>query len=75
MFEIVFDGPNVPPLKKKKVLYEKEVTKLYWKECLKMKWHCIQCRAYFDEVQELLKCPYCNSEMVERVSDGKRSWR
>ena len=40
-----------------------------------MKWHCIQCRAYFDEVQELLKYPYCNSERVERVSDGKRSWK
>jgi Zn finger protein HypA/HybF involved in hydrogenase expression len=52
-----------------------EVTNLYLKKCLKMKWHCKTCRAYFAEVPDLLICPYCNSNRIEEVSNGKHSWK
>ena len=38
-------------------------------EDTKMKWHCISCGIYFDELPALLICPFCNSKRIERISD------
>jgi rubrerythrin len=54
--------------KNEKVIIE-EITNLYWKEGLKMRWHCISCGIYYNELPDLLICPFCNSKRIERISD------
>jgi rubrerythrin len=54
--------------KNEKIIIE-EITNLYSKEGLKMRWHCISCGIYFDELPALLICPFCNSKRIERISD------